>query len=263
MKDLLVRRGEPTPAPAPLPAAPRRTTAQPHVPFDFAGLSIGLPESESGEEGFGFAETLEPTDRGAERGETLEYEHGGEVVETGGGDLGADCGSPTRLGILTSGTFRNNLKMDDYFPDLVGQGYWANGDTAGPFRTPQYVGSKVQVMGLIPPGCSPGSFRLGQTVEETKNVVDGVHGRFEGQVYDDFLIAGRSPNRPPLRRDWQSELGTHISMGDPPSQRLGPRNVELDRTFVSSLTGPSGNMSVTWSTSIRIVNGTVTRNTIS
>jgi hypothetical protein len=263
MKDMLFRHGEPTPAPAPLPDAPRRTTAQPHVPFDFAGLSIGLPESDGGEE-YGFAETLESTDAGA-AGETLEYEHGGgEAVETVGGDLGADCGSPTRLGVLRSGTFRNNLKMDDYFPDLVGQGFWKDGGTAGPFQTPQFVGSKVQVMGVIPPGCSPGSFRLGQTVEETKNVVDGVHSPFEGQTYDDFQRSGRNPNRPPLRRDWQSELGTHISMGDPPSRRLGPRNVELDRNFVTTLTGPSGSpMTETWSTSIRIQNGAVTRNTIS
>jgi hypothetical protein len=250
MKETLQRRSEPAPVQPPTRDARRRTTAPPHVPFDFAGLSIGLPESESGEEGF--AETLHSTERG------------GEVVETGGGDLGADCGSPTRLGILTSGTFRNNLKMDDYFPDLVGQGFWKDGGTAGPFQTPQYVGSKVQVMGLIPPGCSPGSFRLGQTVEETKNVVDGVHGPFEGQTYDDFQRSGRNPNRPPLRRDWQSELGTHISMGDPPSQRLGPRNVELDRNFVTTLTGPSRSpMTETCSTSIRIQNGAVTRNTIS
>jgi len=40
--------------------------------------------------------------------------------------------------------------------------------------------------------------------------------------------------------------------------------VELDRNFTTTLTGPSGSpMTANWSTSIRIQNGSVTRNTVS
>jgi hypothetical protein len=163
---------------------------------------------------------------------------------------------------VLGGKFKGGKTMDDYYPDWKGLGRYGHPDSGGPWRTSEYVGSNAQFVGLIPSSCRPADFRLEQTVIATRNRVDGVKDQLEGVEYSDIARSGRSASSPPFRQDFQDELGHHISMADPPSRRLGPRNVELDRTFVTSLVGPAGRTSATWSTSIRIANGTVTQNTI-
>ena len=82
---------------------------------------------------------------------------------------------------------------------------------------------------------------------------------------DDIAKSGRDASKPPFRQEFSAGANTWaISMADPPSVSYGPSsNIEWDRSFVTSLVGPGGRKDVNWSTSIRIVNGSVTRNTIS
>jgi hypothetical protein len=53
-------------------------------------------------------------------------------------------------------------------------------------------------------------------------------------------------------------------MADPPSVPYGPSsNIEFDRSFETSLIASGGGKkTVYWSTSIRVVNGVVTKNTL-
>lgn len=176
---------------------------------------------------------------------------------------GNDCTQPMSMTKVVSGTFQGGLKMDDYYPDLVGRGYWDHGDSGGTWDTGSRVGANAQLFGTIPSPCRPEQFSLAQTVTYTRALFDGVSHPKEGIVQDDIAKSGRDASRPPFRQAWLGG-GYNISMADPPSiGYTSTSNIEFDRAFVTSLVGPGGRRSVGWSTSIRVVNGTVTRNTIS
>src|SRR5437764_103008 len=82
-----------------------------------------------------------------------------------------------------------------------------------------------------------------------------------GFRFADVARSGRDFSRPPGRREWSAADGIRVSVADPPSQSYGRGdNVELDREFVTTLAGPSGSLSVSWSTSIRIVKGELDTN---
>ena len=90
----------------------------------------------------------------------------------------------------------------------------------------------------------------------------------EGQTLDDLAKSGRNAAAAPFRQGFlgggDAPLGYVISMADPPSIGYGPTtNAEWDRDFVTSLIGPAGRQSVSWSLSIRVVKGSVTRNSLS
>jgi hypothetical protein len=179
--------------------------------------------------------------------------------DCGGGTTNANCGTPVRMRKVTSGAFEGGKTMDDYYPDLAGSGLYAHPGTAGPFDTGTQAGSNVQLIGEIPPGCSPGDYHLEQTVHFATAVFDGTHHAREGQTWDDIAASGRTEAAAPFRQVW----GNNVSMADPPSINYSTlTTVDLDRDFVTSLRGPSGRVSVNWSTSIRVRAGAVTVNTV-
>jgi hypothetical protein len=180
----------------------------------------------------------------------------------GGGDI---CGKPVSMTKITSGAFRDKLTMDDYYPDLVGKGAWAHGGSAGPFDTGSRVGSNIQLIGKIRIPCDPAKFSLAQTVTYTKAIFNGVHLPKEGVAQDDIAKSGRDFAHAPSRQ----ERSDDISMADPPSTEYSSgatslaSDIEFDRSFTTSLVGPAGKESADWSTSIKVDQGKVVRNTIS
>lgn len=189
----------------------------------------------------------------------------GGTPATGGGraDAADSCGAPMSMTKVTGGPLGGGLDMATYYPDLVGKGYWAHGTSGGPFDTGTRAGSNVQLNGTVPSPCEPDQFRLGQTVTYTKRTFNGVRDPQEGKTFDDIAKSGRDASKAPFRQLWLGD-GLNISMADPPSADYSSLNaMEMDRDFTTSLTGPSGSKSVSWSTSIRVVNGSVTKNTVS
>ena len=175
---------------------------------------------------------------------------------------------------IVSGTFLAGLTMDDYYPDLRGHGLYEHPDSGGPFDTGVQVGANAQLFGVIPSPCLPEHFHLEQQATPTRFRIGGRRQPSEGRPFDDLArvrSVGRDTDRAPFRRDFLggdvnpgAPLGYIISMADPPSLRYRPGdNIELDRRFVTSLVGPGGAQSVTWTMSTRVASGRVTRNTIS
>ncbi|WP_173085976.1 hypothetical protein [Phytohabitans rumicis] len=178
-----------------------------------------------------------------------------------GGDA---CAAPTSMTKVVSGSFQGGFSLDDYYPDLVGKGYWGGGaGTAGTFDTGRRVGAKVQLFGTISGPCDSSKFSLAQSVTRTRDRINGVTDPTEGQTFDDIAKSGRDASRAPFRQEWLGG-GLNISMADPPSIGYGATtNAEWDRDFVTSLIGPGGRQSVSWSLSIRVTSGSVTRKTVS
>lgn len=172
------------------------------------------------------------------------------------------CGIPSSISKVTSGTFAGGKTMDDYYPDLVGMGYYAHPGTGGPFDTGTRAGSNVQIVATISPLCPSASFSLAQTVTYTRRIWDGVHDPLEGRTFDDVAKSGRDASRAPFRQEWAGPAA-FVSMADPPSIDYSPyTSAEVDRDFKSSLVGPAGRVDVSWSTSIRIAGGRVSSNTV-
>ena len=175
---------------------------------------------------------------------------------------GDSCAVPFAMTKVTSGPFQGGYTMDDYFPKHTGKGLWSHPDTAGSFDTGKRAGSNVQLYGTFPSPCRPELFSLAQTVTHDKAIFDGVRDPDEGKTIDDIATTKSDASRPPFRRDWLGG-GYNVSMADPPSLLYSAvRSAEWDRTFVTSLVGSGGRASVTWQTSIRVVNGKLTRNTV-
>lgn len=175
---------------------------------------------------------------------------------------GDSCAKPFDMVKVTSGPFQGGYTMDDYFPQHKGKGLWSHPGTAGPFDTGSRAGSNVQLYGTFPSPCRPEMFSLAQTVTHDKAVFNGVRDSDEGKTTDDIADAKLDATGPPFRREWLGG-GFNVSIADPPSLLYSAvSNAEWDRTFVTSLAGPGGRASVTWRTSIRVVNGKLTRNTV-
>lgn len=175
------------------------------------------------------------------------------------------CEQPRSMHKLTSGPFLGGLTMDSYYPDLRGRGYYDHPGTGGAFDTGSRVGANIQLYGVIPSPCLPGGFRLEQTVKRTRFRINGVVHAEEGKTFDDIAKSGRDASRAPFRQEFlgggDAPLGYIISMADPPSTGYNATsNIEHDRDFVTTLVGPSGRQSVSWSLSTRISGGSVTRN---
>lgn len=193
-------------------------------------------------------------------------EWGEEAIDAppgnGGGKLApkapsGTCDTPTKMEAVTSGAFKGRKKMSDYYPKLS---YWGNDAKCGPWKTGSYVGSNVQLVGTIPATCKHSNFKFEQTVTYTKARFNGVKHAKEGVVQDDIKKSGRDFSTPPERQVWNR----YVTMADPPAiAYTSYKNVEFDRSFVTSLTGPKGKMSVNWNTSIRVTKRKVTQNTIS
>lgn len=210
-----------------------------------------IPSSDGGEES-----VLEPQAAG-----------GGSGSATASGPS-ESCGTPRSMNKIVSGSFLGGLTMDSYFPDLTGTGSWAHAGTGGTFDTGSRVGGNVQLFGVIPSPCVPTQFHLAQTASITRHRVNGVATSLEGTTVDDVARSGRDFEHAPARQDFlgggTAPLGYIISMADPPSEAYSAtrHDVERDVDFVSSLVGPGGTQSVTWSQSLRVSGGTVTGNTL-
>jgi hypothetical protein len=177
------------------------------------------------------------------------------------------CGQPRSMHKLTSGAFLGGLTMDSYYRDLTGRGFYDHPDKGGTFDTGSQAGANMQLYGVIPSPCLPTQFHLEQTITRTRYRINGVARPEEGRTYDDLAKSGRDVSRPPFRQEFlgggTAPLGYIISMADPPSTGYdSTSNIEHDRDFVTSLVGPSGRQSVSWSLSTRISGGTVTSNTL-
>jgi hypothetical protein len=176
--------------------------------------------------------------------------------------MAESCGQPRNMNKITSGALLGGLTINSYYPDLKSRGYPS---TAGPFDTGSRAGANVQLCGVIPSPCLPSQFHLEQTVTRTRDRVNGVIDSTEGQTFDDIAKSGRDSSNAPFRQEFlgggRAPLGYIISMADPPSiayNSTSRSNVEWDRNFVTSLVGPSGRQSVSWSLSIRVSGGAVT-----
>jgi hypothetical protein len=177
------------------------------------------------------------------------------------------CGQPTSMDKLTSGAMLGGLTMDSYYPDLVGSGSYSHPGTGGSFDTGSRAGANVQLYGVIAGPCSPTRFHLEQTVTRTRFRIDGAAHAEEGKTFDDLAKSGRDVSQAPFRQDFLggagAPLGYIISMADPPSTGYkATSNIEHDRDFVTSVVGPTGRQSVSWSLSTRISKGVVTRNVL-
>lgn len=175
------------------------------------------------------------------------------------------CRQPISMNKLTSGTFLGGLTMDSYFPDLAGSGTYAHPATGGTFDTGSRAGANIQLYGVIPSPCLPNQFQLEQTIKRTRFRIGGIVHPEEGKTFDDIAKSGRDASSPPFRQEFlgggSAPLGYIISMADPPSTGYtSTSNIEHDRDFVTSLVGPSGRQSVSWSLSTRISGGVVTSN---
>lgn len=266
MKEALERRSTsvaPVPAPGVRPRSEAgRVAAGACAPHRFADVSVLPLEPEEDEE-----ETYAEEGKEEEPEVVSLPENGGGGGGGGGSGRilgGGQCDAPLLMRRVISGPFKHGLTMDDYYPTLSGHDYWAHAGSGGPFRTSKYAGSNVQLIGLIPSSCDPRDFRLKQNVEFAVNRVNGVVHPLEGKTIDDIANARQDASHPPFRQEKRDALGTHISMADGPAALFrGQANLELDRNFETSLVGPGGSQSVTWSQSIRFVNGKVTRNEVS
>jgi hypothetical protein len=176
------------------------------------------------------------------------------------------CGQPRSMNKITSGAFLGGLTINSYFPDLKSRGYPS---TAGPFDIGRRAGANIQLCGIIPSPCLPSQFHLEQTITRSRFRINGVIHPEEGKTFDDIAKSGRDSSNAPFRQEFlgggRAPLGYIISMADPPStpyNSTSMRDVEHDRNFVTSLVGPSGRKSVSWSLSTRISGGAVTSNVL-
>ncbi len=181
----------------------------------------------------------------------------------GGGGKAVSCQKPLSMLKVVSGPLQGSKTMDTYYPDLKGKGYYDHPATAGSFDTGTRAGANVQLIGTIPNTCTAGNFTLGQTVKYTNTVRNGIRHPNQGVTQDDIAKSGRDASKAPFRQEWVDGSTLKISMADPPSVAYSAGdNIEWDREFVTSLSGPGGSKLVKWSTSIRVVNGALTKNTV-
>jgi hypothetical protein len=182
--------------------------------------------------------------------------------------VGDVCAQPSSMNRIVSGAFLGGLTVDSYFPDLSGRGFWAHGGTGGPFDTGARAGGNTQLFGVIPSMCIPSQFHFEQTCNIARNRVGGVPTPREGTTFDDLSSSGRDISRPPTRQEFlgggAAPVGYVISLADIPSVPYSPAHpdVERDCNFVTSLVGPGGRQSVSWSQSVRVKGGVVTVNTL-
>jgi hypothetical protein len=175
------------------------------------------------------------------------------------------CAQPLGMQKITSGAFLGGLTVDNYYPDLAGTGRYGHPATAGTYDTGTRAGANIQLIGVIPAPCAPGQYSLAQTVTRTRFRRNGAVLPEEGMTFDDLGKSGRDVSNAPFRQEFLggsgAPLGYIISMADEPNTAYGATDtIEHDRTFTSSLVGPGGSKSVSWSLSTRITNGAITKN---
>ena len=141
---------------------------------------------------------------------------GGGLTPAGGGAAGSSCDVPMSMSKITSGAFAGRLAMRDYYPDLVGRGFWQNGATGGPWDTGSRAGVNVQLFGTVPSPCEPDQYTVEQSVTRDWERINGVETARSGTTSDDIAASGRDQSRAPFRQLFLGG-GLNISMADPPS----------------------------------------------
>lgn len=183
---------------------------------------------------------------------------------------GTQCEKPNSMRAVISGPFLDGLTMDNYYPGLRSQGFFANPDRAGPWDTGKRCGVNVQLVGSLHLLCRDDLFQFTQTVHHEKSIFGGKKDADDGTTHDDIAESGGDYTKPPLKQssapDPMSGEGSdvaHISMADPPSLEYARApDVEWDRSFVTALTGPKGKAEVRWRVSMVVKNGEVLKNTV-
>jgi hypothetical protein len=177
------------------------------------------------------------------------------------------CDKPSAMRKVTSGTFEGGKTLDDYFPDIVGGGFWGTNNKAGPFDNGTRAGSSVQLIGELPIPCatSHSPTTLGQTITWKRLKVDGKKLRengkdIEGQTMDDVKRSGRDQSKAPFRQIWTGA----VTMADPISGApyAGTNSYELEADLTTSLTGAGGTVSVGWGVTVEAAKGKVTKNEV-
>lgn len=189
---------------------------------------------------------------------------GGGATPTGGGGAAASsCDVPMSMTKITSGAFAGGLAMGDYYPDLVGRGFWMNGATGGAWDTGSRAGVNVQLFGTVPSPCLPGQYTLEQSVTRDWEKINGVETSRSGTTSDDIAASGRDQSRAPFRQLFLGN-GLNISMADPPSAAYSSTlDVDYKKRFVTSLRGPGGRQSVNWTIELKTSGGSVVTNSVS
>ncbi len=177
------------------------------------------------------------------------------------------CDTPSAMQKVTSGSFQGGKTMDDYFPDLVGQGFWGSNNTGGTFDNGTRAGSAVQLIGLLPIPCAtstaPTTLRQSATIVRAKanGALMMENGTaLEGRTFDDIARSGRDQSRAPFRQTW---VGA-VSMADPisgiPYNTL--RSYEWEVNLTTGLAGAGGTVSVGWGVTVEASGGRVTKNEV-
>jgi hypothetical protein len=168
---------------------------------------------------------------------------------------------------VTSGTFEDGKTLDDYFPDLVGMGFWGSNKTAGPFNNGSRAGSSVQLVGDLPIPCatSTNPTTLAQSATIVRARADGKkmqEGRkdLEGQTFDDIKRSRRDQSKAPFRQTWTGS----VSMADPISgiPYASLKSYEWEVNLTTSLTGAGGTVSTGWGVTVEASAGKVTKNEV-
>ncbi len=198
---------------------------------------------------------------------TLQQDGGVSMLQRQAAAGGEDCDIPQTVRKVTTGKFEGGKTLDDYFPDLVGKGYWGKNDTAGPFDNGSRAGSSVQLIGEYLSPCLGGGsqFTFGQTASfiraraNGKKLMEG--GKpLEGQTIDDIKRSGRDQSKAPFRQTFDFA----ISMADPISGIVyaGLTSYEWEVDLTTSVSGKGGSKSVGWGVTVEASGGKVTKNVL-
>lgn len=177
---------------------------------------------------------------------------------------GDSCASPREFRKVTSGQFEGGKTLDDYYPDLVGKGYWDTNNTAGKFDTGSRVGAALQFVGTYFSPCSgDGSqFTFSQSTTIVRARADGKklmeNGKpFEGQTIDDIKRSRRDQSKAPFRQIFDFAVSIPDAISGIPYASL--KSYEFQVTSTVTLTGSGGSKSVDWGLNTEAAAGKVTK----
>jgi|CXWL01.1.fsa_nt_gi hypothetical protein len=175
----------------------------------------------------------------------------------------------TDVDAVTDAAFEGGKKAGDYYPDLVGKGYWkGDGGTAGGFDTGTSTGVLVQIVGTMDGDRACCHFTQHFVIEESNYPGAGKpYGDSApvGKRVDDVAKSGRNFDKPPARQD----LGPgKTSIADPMSRGYGPTsNFKRTQRFESCFESYAASKPpcvwskccVTWVVHQEVVNGKATQ----
>jgi hypothetical protein len=230
----------------------------------------GLPSDES-EEGIEVGDLMMLLPRQHILMQPLEVPSAGQgggaaILQRQQGGAGATtCDNPTTMRKVTSGKFEGSKTLDDYYPDLVGKGFWDKNDAAGPFDNGTRAGSALQFIGEYPSPCAGNGsqFTFSQATTIVRARADGKKlmegGKpFEGQTIDDIKRSGRDQSKAPFRQTFDFAVSIPDAISGIPYSTL--KTYEFDVKSTVKLSGVGGAKSVDWGIVTEAKGGKVTKN---